>query len=192
MVPLTGSAANPVTGTPVDLDLLFGRWATAGAHGAEGVPLHVTLLTPFIDSARLATGVFDQLQAVLAAWSPFECTLEVIRMFDGSPRIAWLEPEPSQPFTDMTLALMDAFPGYLPYGGQFGSEITPHVTIAVERDPETFQAALAAVRADLPIRARASEFSVYHLEGKRWELNATRPLGVTPSRTHTESTEGGS
>jgi 2'-5' RNA ligase len=180
VVPLTGSVVNPITGTHVDLDLLFGRWATAGAQGAEGVPLHVTLLTPFVDNALLVTGVFDQLQAVLAEWSPFECTLREIRLFDGPPRIAWLDPVPSQPFIDMTRALMSAFPGHLPYGGKFGSEITPHVTIAVERDPETFQAALSAVRTDLPIRTHASEFSVYHLEEGRWELNATRPLGVTP------------
>jgi 2'-5' RNA ligase len=180
VVPLTGSVANPVTRTPVDLDLLFGRWATAGAHSAEGVPLHVTLLTPFMDNALLATEVFDELQTVLAEWSPFECTLQEIRMFDGPPRVAWLEPAPTRLFTDMTLALMRAFPGHLPYGGKFGSEITPHVTIAVERDPETFRAALAAVQNDLPIRTHAREFSVYHLEGERWELNATRPLGVTP------------
>lgn len=180
MVPLTGSVPSPVTRAPVALDLLVDRWVAAGAHSAEGVPLHVTLLTPFMDDALLTTGVFDELQTVLSEWSAFRCTLREIHLFKGPPRIAWLEPVPTQAFIDMTRALMTAFPGCLPYGGRFGSEITPHVTIAMEEEPKTFQAALRAVRTDLPIRTRASEFSVYHRDGTRWKLNATRPLGVTP------------
>ena len=178
VVPLEGLAANPVTRDPIDLELLFAQWAVRGAQSAPGMPLHVTLLTPFVDHASLATGMFDQIQAVLSMWQPFDCNLGSIQIFPGSPRIAWIDPEPHEPFVEMTRALMTAFPGYLPYSGEHGSAITPHVTIAKELEGVDFPGLLELIASDLPIRTTVRRFSVFRLNGDRWELLATRSLGI--------------
>ena len=43
--------------------------------------------------------------------------------------VVWLNPSPSEPFRQLTLALWDEFPETPPYEGRFGREVRPHLTV---------------------------------------------------------------
>jgi 2'-5' RNA ligase superfamily len=110
------------------------------ASAAQGVPAHITLLSPFAD----ANDVDEQsLSDLFAAVPAFDFVLDRIEQWDSG--IVWLHPEPSQPFKELTVAICQRWPEYPPYEGTVKTVI-PHLTLS-ERPIQ--------VKLDLPIRARA-------------------------------------
>ncbi|MDQ2982693.1 MAG: 2'-5' RNA ligase family protein [Actinomycetota bacterium] len=97
--------------------------------GADGMPAHVTLLHPFMDTSRLDAGVEDELERLFGGRPTVPLVLrEADRWTDGES-LLYLRPEPAEPFTAMIEALAGAFPDYPPYGG-IHDEIVPHLTVA--------------------------------------------------------------
>jgi 2'-5' RNA ligase len=124
----------------------------AGVHNDVGP--HVTVIVP-------APGDTARILDALAPFSPFDVTFA---RFGRFPVASWLAPEPCEPFVAMTEAVMAAFPGYLPYGGEF-SEIVPHLTVAQERIDEME----ASIEPLLPLRGRAEAVVLYeHVSGMHW------------------------
>ena len=177
VLPLLGSAKNPVTGDATDLEVLFDRWGVRDGQTNPGMPMHVTVMVPFVDGDLLTVEALNQLQDLLSRWEPFDCRFETVRTFQGPPRRAWLAPEPAAPFIEMTRAIMTAYSGLTPYGGEH-DEIVPHVSVSKERDPDPFDRSVREMGSDLPIVVRMSTFSVYELRDGRWILRTDRPLGV--------------
>ena len=143
-----------------------------------GIPLHVTLLYPFVPAGAVEAAL-PRLRAVLARHERFEFALTGLRTF---PRVLWLAPEPAAPFRALTEAIHAAFPEHPPYRGEF-AEVVPHVTLAEVEEP-ALEGALAELRPRveplLPLTLAADDATVLaeHADG-RWRVTARLPLRAT-------------
>jgi 2'-5' RNA ligase len=143
--------------------------------GADGIPAHVTLLYPFLDSDLVTPALVERAAAAIDRFAPFDVSLADFRYFDGSPSILYLAPAPAQPFVEMTAALAAAFPEYPPYGGVH-SEVIPHVTVA-EGDREQLRAFERELAPGLPIDARVDEARLFQRDAAdRWQPRERLPL----------------
>ena len=107
---------------------LRARWDWAAS---VGVPAHITIVFPFLPAAQLTPEVRRQpgrrsrpVSARSTSDSPGS---------GGSRRVVYLAPQPSAPFTRLTEAVVERFPGFPPYGGVF-EEVIPHLTITESSD----------------------------------------------------------
>lgn len=91
-----------------------------------GVPAHITVLYPFMAPEHIDAALVAKVRAIATATAPFVFRLARIGRFTGT---LYLAPDPPAPFIALTLALVRAFPGHLPYGGQHEG-IVPHLTVA--------------------------------------------------------------
>lgn len=105
-----------------------------------GVPLHVTLLYPWVAPEDVEIAL-PTLRAVLGRHEPFGFTLTEVRTFDAG--VVWLAPEPAERFVVLAEAINAAFPEYPPYGGAFETAI-PHLTLA-DVDAGRLRVALARI-----------------------------------------------
>jgi hypothetical protein len=138
---------------------------TAVQKPSSGMAAHVTLLYPSPDDV-------DAIGAVLGAVPAFDVEFAALRRFSGT---LWLAPEPAQPFVRLTEALVERFPEWLPYGGEF-AEIVPHLTVA-QGDAATLDMAEHDVGARLPLRARVREAVLFgEVEHGRWTPQAAFPF----------------
>lgn len=151
------------------------------ASARAGAPAHVTLLFPFVPVASLLGDDIDRAAAVVAAVPAFDVWLRRVQRWDpggGAPEgVIWLEPEPCEPFIELTQSLGRAFPEYRPYGG-IHDTIVPHLTIASDDRRRLLAVQAEAVRS-LPLRRRVSR-AVLIAEGPdgRWRTHRRLPLGA--------------
>lgn len=142
-----------------------------------GIPLHVTVLSPFVAREELSEAVLDRVRQLFAGLPPMEFELARVDTFPG---VVYAAPEPDDELRRCIAATCRAFPETPPYGGAF-TEIVPHATLALV-PPGGDQADLsrrirAHVEPLLPIRCRAETVSllVEH-EPNRWRERERLPL----------------
>jgi 2'-5' RNA ligase len=99
---------------------------------ARGIPLHVTLLFPFVPRAHLDEEVFRALDEFFGALAPFTLTLGEIGELPG---VVYAVPEPGDELKVWIAGLWERFPDCPPYGGQF-ADIVPHATLGAWHDSE--------------------------------------------------------
>jgi 2'-5' RNA ligase len=146
----TGKASALLVPVP-EAEFLHHRAPDDGARlGVTGLPMHVTVLYPFLETSEIDIKVQRQLQALAAARSPFEFSLSGIGRFPG---VLYLATTPEEEFVELTLAVQARWPSHPLYGGAY-EEITPHLTLALDDEPPGLA---AAVEPALPIRAVARE-----------------------------------
>ena len=117
----------------------------------RGVPAHITILYPFVPTEKVDETLLDQLRELFAAEVPISFELARVARF---PEVAWLAPEPSQPFSALVELVAARFPDYPPYEGAH-DEVIPHLTVA-EGGPDLQDRVEAAIADHLPISAHAS------------------------------------
>ena len=146
-----------------------GRWRREHTpDGRDGMPAHVTLLYPFTESGSLDAPRVRELAEVVGGFSPFTFALSEVRVFDDSPRVLYLAPDPAAPFAAMTDALVDRFPEHRPYGGKY-DETIPHVTVAVGADDLLARIEKELLAAGtLPVAAHAREVWLVEYVAGRW------------------------
>ena len=148
------------------------RERTSADRTSIGIPPHVTLLHPFVPAEAVGECLGD-LRELFAAIPAFDVAFRELRRW---PEMAYLAPEPPEPFTRLTAAIVERWPDYPPYEG-IHDAVIPHLTVAYGDD-----ALLAEVEADvspkLPIEAHAAEAVL--LEERepdvRWAARARFPL----------------
>jgi len=86
---------------------------------------------------------------LFARADPFDCQLVRVERFPSGT--FYFPPEPPKPFSTLTNALRDFYPGCDPYGGAH-DELVPHVGMYMDGDEESASDAAA----HLPIRFRAT------------------------------------
>jgi len=138
------------------------REETCNAKPSLGVPPHITLLFPFVTPA---TGeLVAELRSVFGAVARFPLVLCELDRFPG---VAYLLPEPSAPFAELTDELVRRFPGHPPYGGEH-FPLVPHLTIAQGAD-SVLDRACEDVARSLPITAEIREALLLE-EGVPWRV----------------------
>jgi 2'-5' RNA ligase len=119
----------------------------------RGVPAHVTLLVPFRAPELVDDALLADLRELFAAAAPFEVEFRRVDFFE---EVAWLAPEPAEPFVALTEALVARYPEHPPYGEAAYDRIVPHLTLVNRAPPELLADVGAAVEPELPIRTRAT------------------------------------
>lgn len=148
------------------------RERTSDDRPSLGIPPHVTLLHPFV-TAETVEGALDGLRKLFAATPSFTVSFRELRRW---PEMAYLAPEPPEPFARLTEAIFERWPDYPPYEG-IHETVIPHLTVAYGDD-----VLLAEVEADvaphLPISVHVTEAVLLEeLEPDvRWVVRARLPL----------------
>jgi 2'-5' RNA ligase len=140
------------------------------ADGAAGMPPHVTLLYPFADDEVVGPDQIGELRAALGEFEPFSVSFGSFGRFAGSPPVLYLEPDPAQPFNEMTASIVDAFPDFPPFGGVHETLI-PHLTIAYADDGAVLDQAEHEIGPHLPLISPVTDVWVMsHQEPTGWRL----------------------
>jgi hypothetical protein len=130
---------------------------------ARGVPAHVTILFPFLDTEELDEAAIADL---ISGFPAFDFELDRLERFpDGT---TWLRPAPSMPFVDLTAAVWQRWPSHPPYEG-LHDEVIPHLTLSETPIDAQLQ---------LPIAARAREVTLIEEDepSGRWAARLHLPL----------------
>jgi 2'-5' RNA ligase len=154
---------------------LVGSWRARYDWSAQhGVPAHVTVLFPFVPVERFNDELFAELRSLFASQRSFEFELPRVERF---PEVAWLAPDPSEPFSRLTELVFERWPEYPPYEG-IHETVIPHLTVA-EGDVALQDEVEAALTPHLPIATSADDVRLiledeagYWCVGPRFALGA--------------------
>jgi hypothetical protein len=115
------------------------------------------------------------LKDLFAAVSQFRLQLDRTAWFGDE--VLWLAPRDPGPFRALTRAVVQAFPAFPPYEGQFGDS-TPHLTVGHGHPLTDLRAAEESVQAHLPIGAQATAVTVVTQQstGGQWTKAASFTL----------------
>jgi 2'-5' RNA ligase len=156
-------------------DPVVGPWRALYDRSAPlGVPAHVTIVVPFVPEPLLTDEVRTELAALTARTGPIDVRFGGFGEFPG---VLYLEPDSDEPFRLLTRALVRRWPEYPPYGGQFGDDPVPHLTVGEVTDAAVLSAMRAELAPALPIGAALSVAWLMTFDGARWNLAAELPLG---------------
>ena len=153
---------------------LVGDWrAKHDWSGQRGVPAHITVLYPFTPTEKIDERLHAELRKLFGTYPAFSFSLPRVARF---PDVAWLAPEPAEPFKALTDAIASLYPDYPPYEGVH-EEVIPHLTVA-EGAVDLQDAVETAIAPSLPIEARATTISLFLEDETGWWNRGERyPLG---------------
>lgn len=161
---------------------LAAAYAELDPETAARLPLHITVLFPFVGRLDVTAELLHELDRMFARQRPLACSLERIEVFPGVA--AYAAPEPKHQLCTMIRDVAARFPDTPPYGGVSGDDIVPHATLCkLTGDPEADAVALERVlaRAEplLPIRCTFGDVSlVEEFEPDRWRERDRFRLGA--------------
>jgi 2'-5' RNA ligase len=152
---------------------LFDRWRRRW-DPAPGVPAHVTLLFPFRPVALVDDALLAELRELFAGAVKFDVEFRSVGLFD---EVAYLAPEPAEPFLELTQALVERYPEHPPYGEEAFDQIVPHLTIVNRSPPQLLDEVASALVHKLPIRVAVREATLLE-EGEDgvWRPRLAFPL----------------
>jgi hypothetical protein len=159
----------------LDAEPVVGAWLGTPKVHFGGVPLHVTVMYPFLPARSIRQADARCLAEVAAGIAPFDFALTRLDTFPG---VYYLAPEPAEPFVAITEAIRRRWPSCQPYGGVYDSVI-PHMTVALGDDPPADPAELERV---LPIVTRASELWLLGQTPGGWRTWRRFPFGSPPKK----------
>jgi 2'-5' RNA ligase len=140
------------------------------------VPAHLTVLYPFVAYERLDEAC-AQLYRICANIAPFEVTMAGYAEFPG---VIYMPPRNPQLIKRVFRRIYRHFPECPPYGGAFGDDLTPHMTVGEFETQEEQRAARATMPRYTPLTFRAARLHVlYGIERIMlpWLTHAVIPLG---------------
>ena len=146
--------------------------------GREGMPAHVTLLTPFVPAGRWSADHAARLAGALADMTPFEARFRRTGRFGKTT--VYLVPEPEDTFTRFAMSVAAAFPEYPPHGGAF-SQVLPHLTLAHGVPEAALDAVESAMEGRVDFRVRVRDVALFFRDpGGRWTEGPHVPLPRRP------------
>jgi 2'-5' RNA ligase len=152
---------------------LVSEWRAQYDWSAQrGVPAHITILYPFAPTEKVDDALLGALRELFGAQPAFSFDLPRVARF---PEVAWLAPEPDEPFKALIASVVARFSEYPPYEGAH-DEVIPHLTVA-EGGVELQDRVDAAVSPHLPIRAHAGDVAfLFEDENGLWHEAHRFPL----------------
>ena len=147
-------------------------WRLRHDSAALGIPAHVTLIFPFVPTQEVDEELIGELRELFAAQPAFSFTLARVARF---PEVAWLAPEPDDPFRRLTVLLASRYPEYPPYEG-IHDDVIPHLSVG--RGDDAFQDEVdSALTPHLPIEASAEDVTLLVEDGSgHWRKSESFPL----------------
>ncbi len=148
------------------------------------VPPHITVMWPFVSPGTVQQGAdpaileeaTQKLRAVCQNVEPFLVTLDRYGTFAG--RVLYLAPQDPTPIVALHEEILRAFPGYLPYGGQFGMALVPHLTLGFFDSEEELNAVPRPPFEPFTFRVGDVYFMYGDIEvPEPWKTVAIIPLG---------------
>jgi 2'-5' RNA ligase len=177
MVDPSGLSESAIVVLVPEAEPVVGRWREElDSSAAIGVPAHVTLLYPFAAPIDITEDLIAKVAGTVSAFGGFDYQLEEVRWFDDT--VVWLAPVPVGPFIALTTLLLGAFPHFPRYGGAFGDDVVPHVTIGDRGPFARLQEAARDVASSLPISAQARDVALLcgGASVGSWHVIRTMPL----------------
>jgi 2'-5' RNA ligase len=98
-------------------------------------PAHITLFYPFVSPKEVPTSI-NLLRSLCSDVSPFKLRLD---RYDHFETTQYLAPSDPEPILSLHRLLRTAFPDCLPYEGQHGNELIPHLTLTHDEDPKELE-----------------------------------------------------
>jgi hypothetical protein len=145
-------------------------------HPGAVIPLHTTLLHPFLSLTDFEREGQERLRQLTAGMAPFEYQAGSICAFPTGNAL-WLAPTPVTPFEQLSQTLYDAFPQLVHEAGY----PTYHMTVGLTRSLDQFAQAVQEFQtgfgARLPFRFVCDELAVYTAENEDYRLHSLFPLG---------------
>lgn len=150
-----------------ELTALHGEYRPAAV--AQGIPLHITLLAPFVPRRALTDSIIATLGTFFAERAPL--SFELARI-DAFPDALYAAPEPAAELIALINELALEFPETPPYGGAFAQPI-PHATLAEPTEgsegEQTAEKLRGAVASLLPVPCEVTYASLLEEhEPERW------------------------
>lgn len=146
-----------------NLEPALRRWRGRDPAAKQGMPPHVTLIYPFMDSRAVDEAVRERVRRALAGFAALDIVFDRLGTFPGG---LWLEPVDPAPVLALIAALEAAFPAYPPFGGAFETVI-PHLTIA-QAAPAQLSRIAREAPAILPLAARAEAVTLFARSEEGW------------------------
>jgi hypothetical protein len=143
------------------------------------VEAHVTVLFPWLPMDQMTDEDEQALAAIFADTPPIDVRLAEFRRF---PTVLYLRPEPEEPFRELTRRVATRWPDHPPYGGEFGDDVKPHLTVTMDVSDEIEKFVENELFAKLPVCDRLTEAWLVCSDGERWLRRATFPLGAQPPK----------
>jgi hypothetical protein len=131
---------------------------------------------PFVPAPLLTDDVLADLGPLIAETGLIHAAFRRLAEFPG---VLYVDPEPSASFSGLTRRLLRRWPEYPPYGGQFGDEVIPHLTVAETGDPQLQRAIRDDVEAKLPFESVLRVAWLMTFDGDRWNLAHELPLALS-------------
>ena len=179
VAPSHRSVTTPKCGVVVEIpeaELVVGQHRLRlDSSAAGGLPAHVTVIFPFVQEHELDRDVVSRLARAVATVPAFRYRFEHTKWF-GS-RVLWLAPDDSEPFANLTHAVLSEFPDLEPYNGEV-TEIIPHLTVGYDRELAELQEAETALQLEPAVVGEASTVVVMCAGSDGvWQRRLTLPLG---------------
>lgn len=138
-------------------------------HAAKGIPLHITLLYPFISRHLLTEDHERRLEDLFATQQPIAFDLVKVESFAS---VVYAVPFPDNDLRALMRLVWRRFPETPPYEGAF-SDPPPHATLALIPDQSSPVSAAAQLAARLdgtfPLRCNVQDVSLMEeREPDRW------------------------
>ena len=147
-------------------------WRLRYDNAELGIPAHITLIFPFVPAEEIGEELVEELRKLFAAQPAFSFTLAGVARFAD---VAWLAPDPSDPFRRLTDLIFSRYPDHPPYEG-LHEEVLPHLTVAMG-DAALQDEVEAALTPHLPIGAHAGEVTLLvEDESSHWSESERFPL----------------
>ncbi len=135
---------------------------------------HVTALGPFDPEPSPAAQ--RTIAEIAATTEVVRARLERLAQFPNG--IIHLVPDPADALRDLTRRLSTAFPGHPPYGGQFGDDVQPHLTVDAASDTVTLASTAELLRDVVPADVVLDRLQLAWWESGRCHVMGEWALGA--------------
>ncbi len=162
-------------------DPLVGPWRARYDRSArEGVPAHLTLLYPFLPPDEVGVEELDHLAEIATSLAPFSLRFSRVEALGD---ILVLEPEPYAAVERAREAVLQRWPGLVPYGGKYGPRPRLHLTVAWSAPArpdgaEDFSPVIAAIRPELPLSCEVGALWLMERREGLWAPRVVYGLGA--------------